>query len=187
MNERLRELQEQLAPLLDHLRDRWDDLGEQQKRGLRLAAKILAALLPLLLVVLPLAGARLAAYRALAEAEAQLQEMRALERIVLERGLNATAQAAETPDARGGSLLRTVDGIARKLGINELIQAMRPLGKDGGGDAVEIQLKGLVLAELVELLYQLEVNPGGVTVRRLDVVKNVQDPRVVRATLELTR
>src|SRR5690606_37050759 len=111
----------------------------------RLALIVLAVALPLLLFVLPLTKGRLAAHAELHAATAQWEEVRMLERRILELGLHEGGRAEPVPTG-GDSLLSVVDAAARKAEIAARVQSMRPVSGRGRDDAggVEVQLQGLV-------------------------------------------
>lgn len=186
----LDELRNRLQPFIDQLQDRWQALPDDRQRLIRIGATSAAIILPLVMIVVPLLGGRLDAHQSIADAKSELEQMRALERRVLEHGLGDTGQG-DQPVRRGrqASLIAVLDGIANKLEINNLIQAMRPIksGRDEETEAVELQLKDLVLGELTALIYEIETSPQNLQIRRIEVQKELKDPNVLRAGIEVAR
>lgn len=179
-------LLDRLRLLLEELGDRYEALDAEQQRQARLAGLVAAIVLPLLLVVLPLVSLRIAAERERTAAREQWAAVRELERAILERGLNnisSDAGAGKSAD----SLLTYLDAAARKVEIQNRVQAMRPIagrGKDDPG-AVEVQLGGLVYEDFLRFLYQVEIEKPVLRIRRAEIQKDPKDPTRLRAVFEV--
>lgn len=179
-------LLDRLRLMLEELGDRYEALAAEQQRQARLAGLVAAIVLPLLLVVLPLVNSRITAERERTAARKQWAAVRELERAILERGLNNTSSDAGT-DKSADSLLTYLDAAARKVEIQNRIQAMRPIagrGKDDPG-AVEVQLGGLVYEDFLRFLHQVEIEKPVMRIRRAEIQKDPKDPTRLKAVLEV--
>lgn len=189
LQEKLTELQRAAQPYVDQAEDRWEALPLERQRQVKIAALAFAVIFPIAVVVLPLTGGRVAAQRAVADAREQLETMRDLERIVLERGLSERNQEQKPRQtAKNTSLLATMDGIANKANVGALVQSMRPVNKsrdDNEREAVELQMDGLVLNEVVKLLYEVEYSDKDLVVQRLEIQKEPRNPNVLKVNLEV--
>lgn len=179
---------EPLLPYLDELRFRWESLEPERQRQIRLGAIAAGVLLPLILLLVPLVSGRLAAHAELESAHARLEEMQQLERRLREQGLNEQEQRERLP-TRDESLLSLVDSVAQKVGIGPRVKSMRPVGQGRSeeSEAVRVELNSLVLEEVVRFLYQIEIESPVLTVRRLELNKEVKTPEQLQASLEVAR
>lgn len=185
-----RRLTTRLQPLLNRLSDEWEELPPEKQQRMRLAGLAVAAALPFLLVVLPLVVGRISAHNQLAEARERLQKMRDLERTVLELRLNEGAND-QPKESKNTSLIAVLDGLAQKAAVGGNVQSMRPVNsgrKDSEDEeAVEIQLKDVVLQEFLKLLYEIEVGGADLTVRRLELSKEGKTTNQLRVSLEVVQ
>jgi hypothetical protein len=138
-------------------------------------AAVLGLLLFYLFLVSPALSRRESLERSIAAKEKDLREMTAL-RARWEEFERLQGEAEKLLAGRGDNftLLSFLEGVSRKVGIQDKIQYMKPLGsleETGGMSLVgmEINLEGIGVDQVVAFLYEIEFSGMLLGIKRIKV------------------
>lgn len=112
--------------------------------------------------------------------ERQLERVQALRAEYLDLKRRADELTAKSADPSASALYATLEGLLKKHLSREKIHSMDPSSKTIGDryveDSVQVEVLGVTLAQIVELLHGIEQAPKPMRVSRLQVKKRVSDP-----------
>jgi general secretion pathway protein M len=126
----------------------------------------------------------------IAAKERQLEEIQQLRRTYL-RLKSEVERVAATSASRpeNFSLFSFLDATGKKTLSREKIRKMSPSTKTAGSlveESVEMELSGVTLSQVVDLLYEVENAPTPLVVSRLQMKKRYNDPYLFEVTLVVT-
>lgn len=119
-------------------------------------------------VMMPLLDKRADLHKAVSVKEQQLQQMYGLGADI--KDLERTTRGSQAAVSGDFTLFGYLEDLAKKGGINERIEYMKPLGALGGAkESVEVKIRGIYEVDLIGLLYGVETNPHGLRIKRINV------------------
>lgn len=84
-------------------------------------------------------------------------------------------------------IVEAVDQVFNPLGLKEKVQSVKPLTtKDKNEEKAEVEIKGVDLNEMVNILYNVENSPMLLVIRKMSLKASFENPDKLNMTLTLS-
>jgi len=181
VGERLKQISEPLAPVLNDLRARYQKLEPREKILVQIAGSLLTVFLFYNLVYQPIVSMREGLETRIAARQRELVEVRRLSEVYAQLKLDlAAAEKRTVSPGKDFSLFSVVEGTLSKNVGRDKIGSITPADKRISNElmeyAVNVKLNDVSLAQLVDTLYEVKSLSVPVVVSNLNVKKRIQNP-----------
>ncbi len=152
-------------------------ITRREKYMLMGGAAVVAVFLLLTMVIMPVMSQRTALKEGIASKTKRLEMVYELTGRI--KAIEATASKNAAAGGDNFSIFGYFEEMAKRRGVNEKIEYMKPIGEKGAGsESVEIRLKGIYAEDLIRLLHGLNSAPVTVSVKRLNVRRVDRDKNI---------
>lgn len=167
---------------IKNLLDRYQQLDKRERYVLIGGGVFVALFILVVFILLPILGQRSALAKSIDAKDRQLKQVYELTAKI--NALERTNRASGGPQ-HGFTLFGYLEDLAKKQGVSERIEYMKPLG--GGPrekESVEVRIKGLYEDELIGLMYGIDTCRTPLKIRRLNV-RRIEKDKNLDATFQV--
>ena len=179
-----------IASRIKNLPSAFSPLTEGSDRRDGRKAVLLLVIAALYVLIIPFFILEGASRSEVSAAKAKLKEMSAV--TTEYKSLKERTDALEQRKARSKvkGIPEAMDEISSSLGLKKKIREMKAMGKreiaGGTEETEEVQIEGVTMNELVNILYTIEDAPMMLSLRRVTMKKTFENPELLNATLVLS-
>lgn len=170
------------------IRAAFDDLAPRERILVGAAAALLAAALLVFGVVQPVLGASERAARRLATAENELRGVQELRARYDEMNARLATVEARIRSGPTGEIFTTLEELARQSAVK--VDSMEPRTSPASDEyretKVQVALKGVTLAQVVNYLHRIETTPQLLSVKSLRVRTRGDKPELLDVTFTVS-